>query len=197
MGDDYNLDMRAHPPEPPHPSPEPIILTVGHSVRSLDEFVEMIRAHGVRKLIDVRTVPRSARNPQFNRDTLPQSLREAGIDYGHMPALGGLRHPRRDSTNTGWRNPSFRGYADYMETPEFDEALEKLIAEAGEERVAIMCAEALPWRCHRSMIGDALISRGAAVEHIMSPTQRRPHKLTSFARVEGMRVTYPGEGFLL
>jgi uncharacterized protein (DUF488 family) len=178
-------------------SPRALILTVGHSVHPLDEFIEMIRAHRVRKLIDVRTVPRSARNPQFNRDTLPQSLHEAGFEYAHMPALGGLRHPRRDSTNTGWRNPSFRGYADYMETPEFDEALGRLIAAAHEERVAIMCAEAVPWRCHRSMISDALVARGAGVEHIMSPTHIEPHRLTSFARVEGMRVTYPGEGFLL
>jgi uncharacterized protein (DUF488 family) len=169
------------------------MMTIGHSNRPLDELIGMLQAHGVDLLVDVRTVPKSRYNPQFNTDSLPAPLHEAGIKYLHMPGLGGLRHARKDSINTGWRNDSFRGYADYMQTPEFDAALVELLQASDGRRAAVMCAEAVPWRCHRSMIADALTARGVAVEHIMSAAKRSPHKMTGFARVEGTRVTYPAE----
>jgi uncharacterized protein (DUF488 family) len=169
------------------------MMTIGHSNRPLDELIGMLQAHGVDLLVDVRTVPKSRYNPQFNTETLPAPLRAAGIEYLHMPGLGGLRHARKDSINTGWHNASFRGYADYMQTPEFDAALVELLQAAHGRQAAVMCAEAVPWRCHRSMIADALTARGIAVEHIMSAAKRSPHKMTSFARVEGTRVTYPAE----
>ena len=167
------------------------MLTVGHSNRTLEDFLELLAAHRVKLLVDVRTVPRSRHNPQFNRESLPRKLRAAGIDYLHMPGLGGLRHARRDSTNTAWRNASFRGYADYMQTREFDEHLAQLIRLGKRRRVAIMCAESLPWRCHRALIADALAARGVPVEHIMSNAKANPHQMTEFARVESERVTYP------
>jgi uncharacterized protein (DUF488 family) len=168
------------------------VVTIGHSTRTIDEFVEILRAHGVEVLVDIRTVPKSRHNPQFNRDALEPALSKAGIRYVYMPGLGGLRHSRKDSINAGWRNASFRGYADYMQTPEFARHLEELIAIEKEGRtVAIMCAEAVPWRCHRSLVADALLVRGIETEHIMSATKRNPHKLTPFARVEGARVWYP------
>jgi uncharacterized protein (DUF488 family) len=169
-----------------------VILTVGHSTRPIEEFIALLRAHHVETLVDVRTVPRSRRNPQFARETLPATLAAAGIDYVHMPALGGLRRPRKDSTNLAWRNESFRGYADYMQTPEFAAALDGLVELTQTRRTAIMCAEAVPWRCHRSLIADALAARGIAVEHIMSEAAAKPHTVTSFARIEDGRVTYPG-----
>lgn len=165
--------------------------TVGHSTRSIEEFIALLQAHGIQLLVDVRTVPRSRHNPQFNLDALPASLGEAGICYLHMPALGGLRHARRDSINTGWRNTSFRGYADYMQTPEFEDALTDLIRLAREQRTAIMCAEAVPWRCHRSLIADAAMVHGMKVDEIISKTSGRPHKLTPWSHVEGERITYP------
>jgi uncharacterized protein (DUF488 family) len=146
----------------------------------------------VQRLIDVRTIPQSRHNPQFGRERLSASLEGAGIHYTHMPGLGGLRRPRKDSVNTGWRNTSFRGYADYMQTPEFEENLNRCIELAKEERVALMCAESVPWRCHRSLIADALLARGVDVREISSATQARPHELTPWARVEGTQVTYPG-----
>jgi uncharacterized protein (DUF488 family) len=170
------------------------VFTIGHSTRTLEALVELLHAHGITRLVDVRTVPRSRRNPQFNRDALPASLAGAGIEYVHMRDLGGLRKARRDSINTAWRNASFRGYADYMQTREFDEALGTLVAHAEHARVAIMCAEAVPWRCHRSMIADALVVRGVAVRHILSAQRTDPHALTGFARVDGVRVTYPDDG---
>jgi uncharacterized protein (DUF488 family) len=170
----------------------PLILTIGHSTRPIEDFNAMLKAHGVERLVDIRTVPRSRTNPQFNRDTLPKSLKSAGIDYSHLGALGGLRHAKPDSLNTGWRNTSFRGYADYMQTAEFSEAVEDLVEIARKQQIAIMCAEAVPWRCHRSLVADALSARGISVEHIMSTTRRQPHTLTSFAKIEGQRVTYPG-----
>jgi len=173
----------------------PSVLTIGHSTRPIEEFVHLLDARGVKRLVDVRTVPRSRHNPQFNQDSLPQELERAGIAYAHMPSLGGLRHPRKDSLNLGWRNAGFRGFADYMQTPEFESALTNLIAMAEKERVAIMCAEALPWRCHRSLIADALLARGARVEDIFSLTSTQPHKLTPFAHVFGTEVTYPGLPF--
>jgi len=170
---------------------DPTVFTVGHSTRAIEEFRELLEAHEVKHLIDVRTVPRSRTNPQFNRDTLPERLKLAGIAYSHMPELSGLRHAKPDSRNTGWRNKSFRGYADYMQTTEFAKALEKLIAFARKNQIAVMCAEAVPWRCHRSLIGDALLGRGIPVEHVMSSTRRDPHNLTPFAEARGTRVTYP------
>jgi uncharacterized protein (DUF488 family) len=167
------------------------VLTVGHSTRTLEQFLELLKAHGVQRVVDVRTVPKSRRNPQFGQDALPGSLGQAGIGYTHMPALGGLRRARPDSPNLGWRNASFRGYADHMQTPQFAQALQEVIDLAGKERIALMCAEAVPWRCHRSLIADALLVRGIAAEDIASPTRRSPHRLTPFARVQGTGITYP------
>lgn len=170
------------------------IFTVGHSTRSAAEFIALLRAHGIEQLVDVRTIPRSRHNPQFAGEALAGSLRAAGIVYRHMKALGGLRHARRDSINTGWRNTSFRGYADYMQTAEFEQAVNELIILARERRTAIMCAEAVPWRCHRSLIADALTIRGIEVDEIASATTARRHMLTSFAQIEGTRITYPSAG---
>ncbi len=170
-----------------------IILTVGHSTRTLGEFIALLRAHGVTRVVDVRTVPRSRHNQQFNKDSLPDSLGTADLGYTHMPGLGGLRHAKRDSLNAGWRNDSFRGYADYMQTPEFAETLDQLTELVKKDRVALMCAEAVPWRCHRSLIGDVLTVRGYRTEDIMSATRRQVHHLTSFAKVHGTVVTYPAE----
>ena len=168
-----------------------IIRTIGHSSRTIDEFIAMLKAHGVKRLIDVRTVPKSRHNPQYNHDAVELALQDAGIAYQHMKALGGLRHPRKDSPNTGWRNESFRGYADYMQTPEFATAMNTLIDAAAQESVAVMCAEAVPWRCHRSLIADYLTAHGYSVEHIMSATKSNRHTMTSFAKVEGASITYP------
>jgi hypothetical protein len=172
---------------------EPVVLTIGHSTRTMEEFIRLLEAHGVTRVVDVRTVPRSRHNPQFNRDTLPASLLPAGIGYIHMPELGGLRHTTPASINTGWRNASFRGYADYMQTPAFAKAIDELIQLAGQDRVALMCAEAVPWRCHRSLIADALWVRGIRSEDIMSATRRQVHALTPFAKVDGIGITYPME----
>ena len=168
-----------------------IVYTIGHSTHSLDEFVGMLRAHSIRKLIDVRTVPGSRHNPQFGEVALRESMPAHDIHYEWMKQLGGLRHTTKASINMGWRNASFRGYADYMQTPEFDTAVEELVAKAKTSIVAIMCAEAVPWRCHRSLIGDALLVRGIDVVDIMSATSVRAHTLTAFAHLEGNRVTYP------
>ena len=173
--------------------PAPVIFTVGHSTRSLDELVEILRAHGVKRLIDVRTIPRSRHNPQFNRETLSKALHNRGFNYRHMKALGGLRHARPDSMNTGWRNASFRGFADYMQTHSFKAALEELVSLAEQKPTALMCAEAVPWRCHRSLIADALTARGYEVRDIMSLTSAKPHTFTAMARVHNQQVTYPGE----
>lgn len=180
--------------------------TIGHSTRPIEEFIEILQAHGIQILIDVRTIPRSRYNPQFNSEALARSLAEAGIAYRHTAALGGLRKPKKDSINTGWRNESFRGYADYMQTDAFGKALDGLTAEIRELsfspahskrtetrpfRVVIMCAEAVPWRCHRSLIADALVARGWEVRHIMSETKADQHRMTSFARVDGDTLSYP------
>jgi uncharacterized protein (DUF488 family) len=170
------------------------IFTVGHSTHPIEKLAEMLRAHAIEHLVDVRSIPRSRRNPQFNRETLAASLLQAGIGYTHAPALGGLRKPRLDSINTAWRNASFRGYADHMQTTEFATALDQLIEAASSRRTAIMCAEAVPWRCHRSLISDALAARSVAVEHIFTSAKREPHRYTPFARIEGVSVTYPGLG---
>jgi uncharacterized protein (DUF488 family) len=169
-----------------------VIFTIGHSTHPIETFLEMLAAHQVEQVADVRTIPKSRHNPQFCGEALSQELARHGIGYVHLPGLGGLRHARKDSINTGWKNASFRGYADYMQTPQFDESLRELIALAQPRRTAIMCAEAVPWRCHRSLIADALLARGIAVEDIMSKTSRKQHTLTPFAKVEGEVVTYPG-----
>jgi uncharacterized protein (DUF488 family) len=171
-----------------------LILTIGHSTRAIEEFVELLQAHGAKHLVDVRTIPRSRHNPQFNRESLPESLHGAGIEYSHAPELGGLRHPRPDSVNSAWRNDSFRGFADYMQTPEFAGGIEKLVDAAEHSKTVIMCAEAVPWRCHRSLIADALTVAGHQVEHIMTVRKTQMHSLAPFARVDGQRITYPGLG---
>jgi uncharacterized protein (DUF488 family) len=170
------------------------IFTIGHSTRPLSEFIELLQVHGVTLVADVRTIPRSRHNPQFNGDTLPVALAATGIGYRHLPGLGGLRHPRPDSPNTGWHNDSFRGFADYMQPAEFAANLDALVSLAQQWRVAIMCAEAVPWRCHRSLIADALTTRGIGVEHIVSAGPTQVHRPTSFARIEGFSVTYPALG---
>lgn len=170
---------------------KPLILTVGHSNRSIADFIALLKSHGVKRLVDVRTIPKSRHNPQFNRDSLAASVRRAHIAYTHLAKLGGLRHARADSANTGWNNSSFRGFADYMQTSEFAAALARLEKLARTKQCAIMCAEAVPWRCHRSLIADALTVRRHAVRHIMTPTRANLHKLTPFARVRGKRITYP------
>lgn len=170
------------------------IYTVGHSTHPIDEFIEMLQAHGVQKLVDVRTIPKSRHNPQFNSPDLAASVRRENVTYRHVEALGGLRHTTKDSLNGAWRNASFRGYADYMQRAEFTAAIEDLISRGQHSDLAIMCAEAVPWRCHRSLIGDALLVRGVSVQDIMSKTSTKPHTLTSFAHVEGTNITYPPEG---
>ncbi len=167
------------------------VLAIGHSTRPIAELVGLLEAAGVRTLADIRTVPRSRKNPQFEGRALARSLERAGIAYAWLPRLGGLRRPRKDSPNAAWRNTSFRGYADHMATPEFAEGLRELSALARGGPVAVMCAEAVPWRCHRSLLADALLARGVVVEHVTGPGKTRPHRLTPFARVDGRRVTYP------
>jgi uncharacterized protein (DUF488 family) len=168
------------------------VLTIGHSTRPLDELVRILQIHKITLLADVRTVPRSRHNPQFNGDTLPAALKSGGMGYEHLVALGGLRHSNsKDSLNSGWLNASFRSYADYMQTPDFVKAMDELIVTAVRERVALMCAEALPWRCHRALIADALLVRGFEVEHILGSTDPRKHVLTPWARVDGLQITYP------
>lgn len=169
----------------------PLICTIGHSNRPIEFFVDMLVRNEVVHVLDVRTVPRSRHNPQFNRDELPATLAAFQVAYTHLPGLGGLRHARADSPNTGWRNLSFRGYADFMQTPEFAEHVQSVAELASTERCVLMCAEAVPWRCHRSMIGDALLVRGVSVEDIIGTKGRKPHVLTSFAHVDGTRITYP------
>lgn len=169
------------------------VLTIGHSTRTLEEFISLLQAHGATCVVDVRTVPRSRHNPQFNKASLPEELKKAGLGYVHLPGLGGLRHTKPDSLNLGWRNASFRGFADYMQTPEFERSLDELIQLTKQDRVALMCAEAVPWRCHRSLIADALLVRGIRAEDIMSPTRRQAHKLTPFAKVRGTTISYPAE----
>ena len=168
-------------------------MTIGHSTRTLEEFIRLLQAHAQTCVVDVRTVPRSRHNPQFNEASLPRSLKEFGLKYVHMAGLGGLRHAKPDSPNKGWRNESFRGYADYMQTPEFARSLEEAIRLAKQERIVLMCAEALPWRCHRSLIADALLVRGIRTEDIMSATRRQIHTLTPFAKVQGTILTYPAQ----
>ena len=166
--------------------------TIGHSTRNVAEFIGILKRFGIDQLVDVRTIPRSRFNPQFNKATFSKKLRSHGIGYHHLKGLGGLRHAVKGSANTGWKNASFRGYADHMQTPEFEAGLNKLIKIAKKKQIVIMCAEALPWRCHRSLIADALTVRGIKVDHIFSTTNSQQHELTSFAKVCGRKITYPG-----
>ncbi len=165
---------------------------MGHSTRGLDELIGLLHEHHVTLLADVRTAPGSRRFPHFARATLSEALPERGIEYVHLPELGGLRRPRPDSPNTGWRNESFRGFADHMASDEFRAALGRLVELGRQGGVAVMCAEAVPWRCHRSLIADALLVRGVEVTHIIGPGRTQAATLTPFARVEGERITYPG-----
>ena len=159
------------------------ILTIGHSTHPIDKFIELLRQHGVERLVDIRTIPRSRHNPQFNSAALAKSVEDEGIGYVHLKELGGLRHPRHDSINTGWRNDGFRGYADYMQTAEFEGALRRLLELCEGKRCAAMCAEAVPWRCHRQLIADALVATGTPVTHILGPGQARMHELNPSARL--------------
>ncbi len=167
------------------------VYTIGHSSHDKEKFIEMLKAHGIKLLIDVRTIPKSRKVSQFNWDVLEEYLRKHNILYVYMPQLGGLRHASRNSLNTGWRNLGFRGFADYMQTEEFWNGIEDLMVYAKENDAAIMCAEALPWRCHRSLIADALLAKGAKVFHIISPTNLLEHKMTKFAKVVNGIITYP------
>jgi uncharacterized protein (DUF488 family) len=171
----------------------PLVMTIGHSTRTIEEFIQLLRVHRVTSVLDVRAAPHSAHNPQFNKASFAHHLKDLGLNYVHLPGLGGLRHAKRDSPNAGWRNASFRGYADYMQTLEFGESLKVAIRMAEQDRIALMCAEALPWRCHRSLIADALLIRGISTEHIMSATRCQIHTLTPFAQVRGTTITYPAE----
>lgn len=168
-----------------------VIFTIGHSTRTWKVFLELLRAHGIKRVIDVRSIPRSRHNPQFNRETLSAKLHSVRIGYVHLRKLGGLRHAQRDSPNMGWRNMSFRGYADYMQTQDFESGLQRLIKLAKQKKSTLMCAEAVPWRCHRSLIADALIVRGIRVADIIGGKRSQVHLLTSFGRVRGNRITYP------
>ncbi len=168
------------------------IFTIGHSTHPIEEFIDILKAHGVEFVADVRTIPKSRHNPQYNSETIGESLRQAHIGYEHMPGLGGLRHAKKDSVNTGWTNASFRGFADYMQTENFERSLQELIEEARQRTTAIMCAEAVPWRCHRSLIADALLIREIKVMDIMSAKSMKEHALTAWAKVDGATITYPG-----
>jgi uncharacterized protein (DUF488 family) len=169
-----------------------VIWSLGHSTRPIDAFLAMLTGHGIDRLADIRTIPQSRRHPQFGQAALARATGDAGIRYVHLPGLGGLRKPRPDSINTAWQNSGFRGYADYMQTPAFAAAVEELLALARAERVAVMCAEAVPWRCHRQLLADALVARGLEVREIESATKTRSHTLTQWARVRDAAVTYPG-----
>ncbi|MRR17110.1 MAG: DUF488 domain-containing protein [Deltaproteobacteria bacterium] len=171
------------------------VYTIGHSTRSIESFIRMLRTHAIKKVVDIRAIARSRHNPQYNEDELKRSLGSEDIEYVHCPGLGGLRHTTKASINTGWRNASFRGYADYMQTPQFQENLARLIDIVREKKTAILCAEAVPWRCHRSLVADALSVRGITVLDILGETGVRPHALTPFAEIHGTKITYPGTGF--
>jgi uncharacterized protein (DUF488 family) len=168
------------------------LYTVGHSTRTLEEFQTLLGHFNIELLVDVRTVPKSRHVPHFNSDCLARSLALKKIDYLNLKILGGLRKPLKDSINLGWRNAGFRGFADYMQTPEFERGVVELLDLAQQKKAAIMCAEAVPWRCHRSLIADALTVRGWNVEHILSPASSQLHQLTPFAQVENGRIVYPG-----
>lgn len=170
-----------------------LLWTIGHSTRPIEEFIGLLLTHGIHVLADVRTIPFSRRNPQYNQEAFAQSLREAGLQYRHMPGLGGRRKSLPDSVNMGWKNQGFRGYADYMQKQEFRDALEELMTAGQSLPTAIMCAEAVPWRCHRMLISDALVIRGWTVQHIISAGSLKTHTLTPFAQPDAGRLTYPSE----
>jgi uncharacterized protein (DUF488 family) len=175
------------------PATDMTIFTIGHSTRPIDEFINILKALDIKLVADVRTIPKSRHNPQFNGDALAKSLKESGLDYVHMTRLGGLRHPMKNSHNRAWKNDSFRGFADYMQTEDFEIGLAELLEKAQKQQTVVLCAEAVPWHCHRSLIGDALLVRGVKVVDIISESTRRDHALTPWAAVNGTRVTYPGE----
>lgn len=175
----------------PGATPSLTIYTIGHSTHPIEEFIALLRSREIRLIADVRTVPKSRHNPQFNSDELEKSLLASGIGYTHLAGLGGLRHAKKDSINQGWVNASFRGFADYMRTNEFEEGLKTLLELAQRHTTAIMCAEAVPWRCHRSLIGDALLVRGITVMDIIGKSPAKTHSLTPFAKADGTTVTYP------
>lgn len=167
------------------------VMTIGHGSRPLAEFLQILQKHGVSQILDVRKMPRSIANPQFNYETLPLRLAEAGIDYRHIPGLTGLRRPSQSSPNKAWRNKSFQAYADYMQTAKFRDEIDQLVEVAGERAVALMCAETVPWRCHRSLIADALLARGVAVLHLLSQDKTMIHFMNAMARLDGKQVSYP------
>ncbi|MHB1927799.1 MAG: DUF488 domain-containing protein [Leptospirillum sp.] len=167
------------------------VFTLGHGARSLEDFISILEAYEIRLLVDVRSVPLSRDNPQFNKEALPEEVKKRGIRYLHVPGLGGFRHPLKDSPNAGWRNAGFRGFADYMSSDAFQQSVQELVELSQEFRLALMCAETLPWRCHRFLIADAMLQRGIAVDHLFKAGTLQHHRLTSWARVEGTRLTYP------
>ncbi len=171
-----------------------MIYTIGHSTRTIEDFVDILHTYEIRQVVDVRSLPYSRYAPQFNKEAIAESLRLAGMRYLHLKDLGGLRHPQKDSVNQGWKNASFRGYADYMQTPAFQEGIRTLIELTKNATTVIMCAEAVPWRCHRSLIADALLIREHHVTHILSKTTTRKHTLTPFACVQNGTLTYPKKG---
>jgi uncharacterized protein (DUF488 family) len=167
------------------------IYTIGHSTRKADVFLHLLRLNSIETLVDVRTIPRSRFNPQFSREILSLFLQENGIKYLHFPDLGGLRKPLKDSLNTGWKNSGFRGYADYMLTEKFDQAIKELMDLVSTTGLTVMCAEAVYWKCHRMLLSDALVVRDVSVIHILDEKKLEPHALTKFAKVEGTRILYP------
>jgi len=166
------------------------LYTIGHSNRTIDRFVDLLNAHGVKKIVDVRTIPKSHHNPQFNQNEIRKSLTSAKIRYEHLKALGGLRHTRKDSINLGWKNASFRGFADYMQTKEFERGLVRLKRIAQKQTTAIMCAEAVPWRCHRSLIADVLTLQKWQILHIQSKKTAYPHEVTPFLKIQAGKLVY-------
>ncbi len=168
-----------------------IIYTIGHSTHSSEDFINILKAHGIQFVIDVRTIPKSRHNPQYDGETLALLLHRNAIGYEHMPGLGGLRHTKKDSINTAWENASFRGFADYMQTADFERSLNNLIKKAGKQPTVIMCAEAVPWRCHRSLIADSLLVRDITVLDIMGKMPAKAHAMTPWAHVRGTTITYP------
>lgn len=170
---------------------QPVVYTIGHSTRTIEAFIDILKAYEIKQVVDIRTIPRSRHNPQFNKDTLPESLKKAKIMYVHIAGLGGLRHAFPDSVNKAWRNASFRGYADYMQTDDFKTGLERVIGLSKKRKIVLMCAESVPWRCHRSLVADALLIRNIQTMDIFSPTISKNHVLTPWATVRGKRITYP------
>lgn len=173
------------------PRKKEMLFTIGHSTRTIGEFIDLLKAYNIQRIVDVRTIPKSRHNPQFNENIIECSLQKVGINYVHIAELGGLRHTTADSKNLGWHNLSFRGFADYMATPEFAKGIEILEKIAKKEKTAIMCAEAVPWRCHRSLIADALTKRGWNVFDIMTLKTASKHRLTPFLKIRQGKLTYP------